>query len=78
MRTAYAEAHAAHLSGKGEDTDGSLDLASSGRRANTTVPGKLPPEFEKAYQRDKEKGLFKDRKEFVENLSPNVRAANNL
>lgn len=73
MRTAYAESHAAHLSGKGKGDEG-LELASQGRRAPSKAPGKLPAQFEAAYQRDKAQGLFKDRKEFIESLAPQIRA----
>lgn len=44
-----------------------------GGKGPQSADKKLPPQFEAAYQRDKEKGLFKDRNEYIANLSPRVR-----
>ena len=37
------------------------------------VDDKLPAAFEESYQQGKEKGLFKDRKDYTDNLSPAVK-----
>jgi hypothetical protein len=63
----------------GDDDGSALHLESGGRFIPTVKSkGKLPPLFEEAYQRDKAKGLFKDRKEFIANLAPQIRVEHGL
>ena len=70
---AYEKSVNAFLMSKAPDNSGSLAMESGGRRSTKTQGSKLPPQFEKAYQQGKEKGLFKDRNEYIENLDPRVR-----
>lgn len=58
--------------GNAGDNSGSLSMISGGRRTITKPDGKLPPQFEKAYQQGKDKGLFTDRKDYVNSLDPRV------
>lgn len=55
----------------------SLDLLKGGKGSQSAggeQGGKLPPKWEEACQRDIKAGIFKDRKEFLANLSPKIRA----
>ena len=70
---AYQTSVSAHLV-NAQKPHGNLDMTIGGKRTFSKETGKLPEQFEKAYQRDKAKGLFKDRKDYVESLSPQVRA----
>ena len=56
------------------DNEGGLNLTDGGRPNRQTKTPKLPPEFKKAYERDKAKGLFKTEAEYIAALSPHVRA----
>ena len=58
----------------GDSDEGSLEMAGGGRRAVRKGKVTLPPQFEEAFQRDKAKGLFSKREEFIESLSPTVKA----
>ena len=71
--TAYHEAVAKHLMGQSGEHE-NLTMTSGGRRRERAKPTKLPPAFQKAYERDKSKGLFSNEKEYIDNLSPNVRS----
>ncbi|MHC4951867.1 MAG: hypothetical protein ACYTEU_12930 [Planctomycetota bacterium] len=74
---AYNTAVREHLEKKyvGNIDEGSLQLETGGRYTPASKgKAKLPPQFEEAYQRDKAKGHFKNRQEFLDNLSPQVRA----
>lgn len=51
-----------------------LDMSVSGIQQRQTKTVKLPPEFKKAFERDKEKGLFKDEADYIKHLSPTIRA----
>jgi hypothetical protein len=77
-RLSFEACRANYLEGKSRGGDGSLDLGSSGKRTTPTSTGKLPPQFEDAYQRDKAEGLYKNRKEYIEGLDPRVRVQHNL
>jgi hypothetical protein len=74
--TAFTRAKLRHLEGKGDTDEGDLALATGGKHNMPAKTTKLPPEMEAAYQRDKE--MFKDRKEYIENLSPQIRAIHGL
>ena len=56
------------------DNEGGLNLTDGGRPNRQTKTPKLPPEFKKAYERDKSKGLFANEAEYIAALSPHVRA----
>jgi len=56
----------------------SLSMIGSGRRSPETKEPKLPPEFKDAFERDKEKGLFKDEADYIACLSPKTRKAHGL
>lgn len=71
---AYEKSLNSFLMGKRQDNSASLAMETGGRRPTPSNSGKLPPQFEKAYQQGKAKGLFKDRKEYADNLDPRVRA----
>jgi len=72
---AYHKALADHLSGsRGNNDDGSLDMVSGGKQQRKAKDLKLPDTFKAAFERDKEKGLVKDEKEWISLLSPKVRA----
>ena len=71
---AYEKSLNSFLMGKRQDNSASLAMETGGRRPTPSTSGKLPPQFEKAYQQGKAKGLFSDRKEYIENLDPRVRA----
>ena len=49
-------------------------LGGGGKQPPQTQEKKLPPGAERAYQQGKEKGLFKTRDEYLDNLDPRVRA----
>lgn len=70
---AYQTATTEHLVNVQSGNAGNLNMTTGGKRTFTPNEGKLPEQFEAAYQRDKEKGLFKDRKDFISSLSPQVR-----
>ena len=70
----YNKAKANYLEKKLAGDDSGLDLSGGGKPSPRTKAPKLPPEFKKAYERDKAKGLFKNEKEYIEHLSPNIRA----
>jgi hypothetical protein len=74
--TAFTRAKLRHLEGKSNTDEGDLDLATGGKHNMPAKTTKLPPEMEAAYQRDKE--MFKDRGEYIENLSPQIRAIHGL
>jgi len=79
--TAYFRAKADHLEktrGGGSDDDVPLSMASGGKRPAKDKTTKLPEAFERAYERDKQDGLVKDRQDFVNSLSPQVRAQHGL
>ena len=69
----YNKAKANFLEKKLAGDDGGLNLSEGGKPPPKTKAPKLPPEFKKAYERDKAKGLFKNEKEYIEALSPNIR-----
>jgi len=70
---ALAKAKANHFENatKGE---GGLNFADGGKSTAGKKTPKLPPEFKKAAARDIEKGLFKNEAEYIESLSPAIRA----
>ena len=49
-------------------------LGGGGKQPPQTKEKTLPPGAERAYQQGKEKGYFKNREEYLENLDPRVRA----
>ena len=71
---AYEKSVNSFLMNRGQDNSASLAMETGGRRTVTPSTGKLPPQFEKAYQQGKDKGLFTDRKDYVANLDPRVRS----
>lgn len=72
---AYHKALSDHLSGsRGNNDDGSLDMVSGGKQQRKAKDPKLPDNFKAAFERDKEKGLVKTEKEWIDLLSPKVRA----
>jgi len=72
---AFAKAKAAYFEKKiGSDGGGGLDLADGGRPTRTAKTPKLPAEFKKAAARDIERGLFKNEQDYIDHLSPNIRA----
>jgi len=71
---ARADRQAELLASLETQSPGTLETLRGGKR--TPPPkeeGKLPPNAEKACQRDIAEGLFKDRKEWIDNLSPQLR-----
>ena len=72
---AYHKALSDHLSGsRNSNEDGSLDMIGGGKQRKTTKEPKLPDNFKAAFERDKDRGLVKDEKEWIALLSPKVRA----
>jgi len=71
---AYEKSVNSHLTSKPVDNTGNLAMETGGRRTVSVPTGKLPPDFERSYQQGKAKGLFKDRKDYIENLDPRIRA----
>jgi len=72
---AYHKALSDHLSGsRNNNDDGSLDMVGGGKQRTRTKEPKLPDNFKAAFERDKEKGLVKTEKEWIDLLSPKVRA----
>lgn len=51
-----------------------LAMTGGGQQRRATPKVKLAPEFKKAFERDKAKGLFKDEADYINNLSPHIRA----
>lgn len=73
---AYHKALSDHLSGNriSNNDDGSLDMVSGGKQYKRSgKEPKLPDEFKNACARDIASGLFKNEKEWIDNLSPKVR-----
>jgi len=72
---AYQLARADHYEKKlNPDLDeGDLGLLKGGKYVKRSGSPKLPPNFQKAYERDKAKGLFKSEQEYIDCLSPQVR-----
>ena len=72
---AWEKAEKTHYQKKlsGDSDESSLEMTSGGRRSVPKGKIKLPPQYEAAYQRDKAKGYFKTREEYVDSLSPIVR-----
>jgi hypothetical protein len=70
---AYQTVTNKHMVNAQSGENGSLNMTTGGKRTFTPNTGKLPEQFEAAYQRDKAKGLFKDRKDYISSLSPQVR-----
>ena len=73
---AYHKALSDHLSGNrgNNNDDGSLDMVGGGKQQRKTKVPILPDNFKAAFERDKEKGLVKTEKEWIDLLSPKVRA----
>ena len=79
-RTAYAESLNQHMHqmAKGASSEeGELGMLSPGKHP-ASKPAKLPAHLKAAAARDIEQGLFKDEKEWIEQLDPKVRAAYNI
>ena len=53
---------------------GNLKMSGGGRQERATKQFKLRPEFKKAAARDIASGYFKDEQDYINNLSPHVRA----
>jgi len=70
----YNKAKANFLERKLAGGDENLNLSEGGRPPSRTKTPKLPPEFSKACKRDIAKGLFKNEKEYIDALSPSIRA----
>ena len=70
----YNKAKASFLERKLAGGDENLNLSEGGRPPSRTKTPKLPPEFSKACKRDIAKGLFKNEKEYIDALSPSIRA----
>jgi len=60
----------------GNATPASLKMlgGSGGQKPPAATENKLPPAAEEQYQKGKEKGLFKDRNDYIKNLDPRIRA----
>ena len=72
---AYTKASLAFLKGGSIPDGGAFEMTTGGRRVPAGKKPKLPPEFKAACERDIAKGLFKDEKEFIDNLDPRIRKA---
>lgn len=73
---AYHKALADYLSGNriNNNDDGSLDMVTGGKQYKRSgKEPKLPEDFKNACARDIASGLFKNEKEWIDNLSPKVR-----
>lgn len=68
---AFQKARADHLDKSTAPEN--LDMLSGGISRKQRKPVKLPPQFQKAFERDRDAGIFKTEQEFVDNLSPKVR-----
>jgi len=51
-----------------------LDMLKGGSPQKRISPSKLPDQFKQQAQRDIDKGIFKNEKEYIDNLSPAIRA----
>jgi len=71
---ALAKAKANYFENSAKDREGGLNFADGGKSTAGKKTPKLPPEFKKAAARDIEKGLFKNEAEYIESLSPAIRA----
>jgi hypothetical protein len=69
--TSYFKSVALHQGGN--DFRGSLGMTTGSRRTPTKKAPKLPPQFKEAFERDKDKGLFKTEQEFIDKLAPQIR-----
>ena len=58
----------------GDSDEGTLEMTVGGRSPARKGKITLPPKFEAAFQRDRAKGLFKTREEFVDSMAPIVKA----
>ncbi len=78
---AYQLARAEHLEKRLNPDSGdedNLNLLKGGRNVKRQGKPKLPPNFQKAFERDKAKGLVKDEAEWISYLSPQVREQQGL
>ena len=71
--TAYAKAELKYLKNKDSNRT-PQQMLDKGKRVEPKKKAKLPDIFRKAYERDKKKGLFKDEQDYINNLSPEIRA----
>lgn len=71
---AYTKTESKYLKKKLNPSAEPQDMLGSGKRVVSNKKLKLPKQFKKAYERDKAKGLFKDEQEYINNLSPAIRA----
>ena len=71
---AYTKAEAKHLKKKLNPSTEPQGMLEGGRRQPSDKKPKLPAQFKKAYERDKKKGFFKDEQDYINNLSPAIRA----
>jgi len=70
---ALARAKLNYFENKNSQSGDGFNLADGGRPTGSSKTLKLPPEFKKAYLRDKEKGLFKSEADYIGSLSPVIR-----
>ena len=71
---AYNKAKASFLERKLSGDNEGLNLSDGGKPPTRTKTPTLPPEFKRACKRDIAKRLFKNEKEYIEHLSPSIRA----
>ncbi len=57
-----------------KDPDYKLGMAGAGKKLKRSKKKELPKEFKAAAKRDIDSGLFKDEADYMENLSPQVKA----
>ena len=73
---AYHKALSEHLSSSGREENedgGRLSMLEGGRQQRKQTGQKLPERFKEAAKRDIAKGVFKDEKDYIANLSPQIR-----
>uniref|UniRef100_A0A6H1Z5P5 Capsid assembly protein n=1 Tax=viral metagenome TaxID=1070528 RepID=A0A6H1Z5P5_9ZZZZ len=76
VKWAYAEAKGNYLEDKmktGDRDTSNLGLTGGGRQLGRQKVAKLPPEFQRAMERDIRDGIFKDQADYIKSLNPKVR-----
>lgn len=75
-RLGFSEAKAKHLEPNTDATN--LGMIGGGKQTKTTKQPTVPAQFKVQMRKDIDKGLFKDESEWIESLSPKVRATYNI